>query len=113
MVAIESVVETGADREAAFRADVAAMKVRGGTVARERALARLGGALLVAGVVVGVVAYVLSHGTSNPLQQRDAIVLALIGVSVSVTGLALFLRYSLGALLRLWLARLVLDRDDQ
>jgi hypothetical protein len=110
VVAVDVVAE-GSEREAAFRADVAAMKVRGGTVARERALARLGGVLLVAGIVVGVVAYAMSHGTTNPLGQRDAIVLASIGVSTSIAGLALFLRYSLGALLRLWLARLVLDRD--
>ena len=63
--------------------------------------------------VVGIVGYSMSTGTDNPLQQRDAVVLALIGVSVSVAGMALFLRYSLGALLRLWLARLVLDRDGR
>jgi hypothetical protein len=100
------------DREAAFRAEVAAMKLRGGTVARERLLARGAAVLLVAGVALGVVAYLQSHDTTNPLAQRDAIILALIGVSVSVVGMALFLRYSLGALLRLWLARLVLDRSD-
>jgi hypothetical protein len=108
------VVTDGAgEREVAFRADVAAMKVRGGTVARERLLARVGVVLLVAGVVVGIVAYSMSTGTTNPLEQRDSIVLGLVGVSVSVLGLALFLRYSLGALLRLWLARLVLERDSQ
>ena len=112
MVAVDAVTDT-TDREAEFRAGVAALKVRGGTVARERVLARVGAALLVAGIALGVVAYSLSHGTTNPLSQRDAIVLALIGVSVSVAGLAMFLRYSLGALLRLWLARLVLDREDR
>ena len=111
MVAVETVTDT--DREAEFRAGVAALKVRGGTVARERVLARVGVALLVAGIALGGVAYSQSHGTTNPLAQRDAIVLALIGVSVSVAGLAMFLRYSLGALLRLWLARLVLDREDR
>jgi hypothetical protein len=105
--------ERETDREQAFRAEVTALKVPGGTVAREKLLARAGAVLLAAGVVLGVVAYLLSHGTTNPLSQRDAIVLALIGVSVSVAGLALFLRYSLGGLLRLWLARLVLDRDRQ
>jgi hypothetical protein len=103
---------TGADRAAAFRDDVAAMPMRTGTVARERSLARLGGALLVVGPLIGVVAYFLSHGTTNPLQQRDAIVVALIGVSVSVAGLALFLRFSLGGILRLWLARAVADRES-
>ena len=98
-------------RAAAFRAGVADMPVRGGTVAREKALARLGGLLLVAGPVLGVLGYLASHGTTNPLEQRDAIVLALIGVSVSVMGLALFLRFSLGGILRLWLARAVAERE--
>jgi hypothetical protein len=102
---------TAEDRAEAFRADVAAMPVRGGTVARERSLARLGAALLVAGPLLGVIAYFMSHGTTNPLQQRDALVVALIGVSVAVSGLALFLRYSLGGILRLWLARAVAERE--
>jgi len=100
-----------ADREEAFRAEVAAMKVRGGTVARERLLARLGGAMLVVGVALGGLAYLLSSGTDNPLQQRDAIVVALSGVAIAVAGGAVFIRYSLGALLRLWLARQLLDRE--
>lgn len=99
------------DRAAEFRAGVAEMPVRGGTVAREKALARLGGLLLVAGPVIGLVAYLLSQGTENPLQQRDAIVVGLIGVSVSIAGLALFLRFSLGGILRLWLARAVAERE--
>ena len=111
MAAVETVSGAADDREAVIRADVAALKVRGGTVARERFLARFGALLLAAGVVIGIVGYSMSHGTDNALQQRDAVVLALVGVSVSVAGLALFLRYSLGALLRLWLARLVLDRE--
>lgn len=111
MAAVETVAGPVGDREEAFRREVAALKVRGGTVARERALARLGAVLLAAGIVVGLVAYAMSTGTTNPLQQRDSIVLALVGVTISVAGLGLFLRYSLGALLRLWLARLVLDRE--
>jgi hypothetical protein len=99
------------DREATFRAEVAALKVRGGTVGRERLLARAGAVLLAAGVLVAIYAYTLSHGTDDPLQQRDAVVVGLVGVTVSIAGLGLFLRYSLGALLRLWLARLVLDRE--
>jgi hypothetical protein len=99
------------DRAEAFREGVAAMPVRGGTVARERSMARLGGALLVAGPLIAVLAYLLSHGTDNPLQQRDAIVVALLGVTVSLAGLALFLRYSLGGILRLWLARAVAERE--
>lgn len=99
------------DRAGAFRDEVAAMPIRGGTVARERSMARLGAALLAAGPVLALVAYLLSHGTTNPLEQRDAIVVGLLAVTVSLAGLALFLRYSLGGILRLWLARAVAERE--
>lgn len=102
---------TEGDRGDGFRDAVAAMPVAGGTMARERQLATLGMVLLVVGPLVGVLAYFLSHGTTNALQQRDAIVVALLGVSVSVLGLALFLRYSLGGILRIWLARAVAERE--
>lgn len=99
------------DRTSEFEQRIQEVRLRGSTVARERTLARLGVALLVVAVLVGVYAYTLSHGTNDALQQRDAIVVALVGVSLSVAGLALFLRYSLGALLRLWLARLVAEQE--
>ena len=111
MTDMQTEPSTEVDRAEDFREAVGAMPIRGGTVARERALARLGVVLLVAGPVVGIIAYFLSHGTTNALQQRDAIVLGLIGVTVSIAGLALFLRYSLGGILRLWLARAVAERE--
>jgi hypothetical protein len=99
------------DRVARLAAEIGGVRVRGGAIARERALARLGAVAMGAGVALAVVGYVLSHGTDNALQQRDAIVLGLLGVTVAVSGAAVYLRYSLGQLLRFWLARLVLDRE--
>lgn len=89
-----------------FTAEIADMKLPDTAASRDRALLRVGVALMAAGVGIGVVAYVIGHGTTNPLQQRDAIVLALIGLTVAVVGAAVFLRYSLAQFLRFWLARL-------
>ncbi|MDT3445425.1 MULTISPECIES: hypothetical protein [unclassified Pseudofrankia] len=50
-------------------------------------------------------AYALSHGTRDPLVQRDAITLGLAGVTSAVIGSGIFLRYSLTGFLRFWLAR--------
>ncbi|MEV0685400.1 hypothetical protein AB0I35_16200 [Nocardia sp. NPDC050378] len=72
---------------------------------------RTGAVLMVAGPVLAVLAYLMSHGTTDPLAQRDAIVLALIAVSATVAGSALFLRYSLTNFLRFWLARQAYDLD--
>ena len=61
--------------------------------------------------------YFQSHGataaynTEGPATQRDAIVIALIGVTVSVVGAAIFLRYSLAQFLRFWLARLIYEQQ--
>jgi len=89
------------------------MKLRDPSTARDRQLLRLGVALMAIGLVVGVYAYSLSHGTEDPLQQRDAIVVALIGVAVAVVGGAVFVRYSMAQFLRFWLARLSYEQQAQ
>ena len=101
------------ERVEQFKADIADMGVKDPSVARDRMLLRASVALLALGPVLGIVAYFMSHGTSNALQQRDAIVLALIGVSASVTGGALFVRYALASFMRFWLARLCWEQQAQ
>jgi hypothetical protein len=94
--------ETRADR---FARDLAELKIPDPAAGRAGLWLRLGVALMVLGVVLAVVAYFLSHNTSDPLEQRDAIILALTGVAGCVVGSALFLRYSLTGFLRFWMAR--------
>src|SRR6266550_3571358 len=96
-----------------FKAEIAEMRLRDPATGRDRQLLRLGVVLLVVGVVLAVVAYFMSHGTTNPLSQRDAIILALAGVTVSIAGGALFPRYSLATFLRFWLARLIYEQQTQ
>ena len=96
-----------------FKAEIAEMRLRDPATARDRQLLRLGVVLLAVGVVLTVVAYFMSHGTTNPLSQRDAIILALAGVAVSIVGGVLFLRYSLATFLRFWLARLIDEQQAQ
>jgi hypothetical protein len=96
-----------------FKAEIADMGVKDPSVGRDRLLLRAAVALLAVGPVLGIIAYFMSHGTENPLQQRDAIVLALIGVAVSVTGGALFVRYALASFMRFWLARLCWEQQAQ
>jgi hypothetical protein len=96
-----------------FKAEIADMRLRDPATGRDRQLLRLGVVLLAVGVVLTVVAYFMSHGTTNALAQRDAIILALAGVAVSIAGGALFLRYSLATFLRFWLARLIYEQQTQ
>ncbi len=93
------------DRVEEFKAEIAALRVRDPATGRDRMWLGIGVALMVVGLVLAVAAYPYSHGTTNPLQQRDAISMALGGVAVAVVGSAIFLRYSLAGFLRFWLAR--------
>jgi uncharacterized membrane protein YidH (DUF202 family) len=96
-----------------FTAEIADMKLPDTASSRDRLLLRVGVALMAAGVVIGVVAYFIGHGTTNPLQQRDAIVIAIVGLTVALVGGAVFLRYSMAQFLRFWLARLSWEQQAQ
>lgn len=102
------------ERVQRFKAEVAEMRVPDPIAGRDRLYLRLGGVGMIAGVVLGIYAYVLSYSaTDDPRQQRDAIVLGLIGVAISVVGAALFIRGSLTAFLRFWMARLCYEQQAQ
>ena len=94
-------------RADAFRSQIADMKIPAPNVGRDKLFARLGALLALAGIVVGIVGYAISNNTNNVLNQNDAQVLALVGLSCSVVGSAVFLRYSIANFLRLWLIRLI------
>jgi len=101
------------ERVEQFTTEIADMKLPDTASSRDKMLLRGGAALMGVGVVLAVVAYFLGHGTTNPLQQRDAIVMALIGLCLAVVGGALFLRYSMAQFLRFWLARLSWEQQAQ
>jgi hypothetical protein len=94
--------ETRADR---FVRELAELKIADPAAGRPRLWQRLGAALMVVGLALGVSAYLLSHHTTNSLVQGDAVTVGLGGVTASVVGSALFLRYSLTGFLRFWMAR--------
>jgi hypothetical protein len=94
--------ETRADR---FVRDLAELKIPDPAAGRSGLWLRLGAALMALGLVLAVTGYLLSHSTSDPLAQNDAVTIALGGIAVTVVGSALFLRYSLTGFLRFWMAR--------
>ncbi|GAB2824734.1 hypothetical protein GCM10022221_23420 [Actinocorallia aurea] len=92
-----------------FAREMAELKIPDPAAGRAALWLRTGGVLMALGVALGVVAYFLAHGTTDPLAQRDALALGLLGVSSAVVGSALFLRYSLTGFLRFWMARQSFD----
>lgn len=92
-----------------FLARVADLRV--GAAGRDATMLKLGTVLMPVGIGIAIVAWFLSYNTSDPLEQRDAVILALIGVAISVVGTGVFLRYSIGEFLRFWMARLILQQQ--
>lgn len=94
--------EPRADR---FVRELAELKIPDPAAGRAALWLRAGMALMVLGPALAAAAYFVSHGTRDPLVQRDALALGLAGVTAAVVGSALFLRYSLTGFLRFWMAR--------
>jgi len=96
-----------------LKADLAHLRVDDPSASADR-LATRGGLLAMAvGLAVTVVAYAMSHGTTDALAQRDALVLAVIGLALAVVGGALYLKGSLSGFLRFWLVRDLHERRAQ
>jgi uncharacterized membrane protein YidH (DUF202 family) len=101
------------DRIEQFKADISELKITDPSSSRDLLGTRLGLAAMAAGVVLPVLAYFMSHGTTNDLTQRDAIVLALLGVALAMVGAALYLKGALAGFLRFWLVRDLHERRAQ
>ena len=101
------------DRIEQLKADLAELRITDPSAGRDQLAARLGLAALAAGIVLPLVAYAMSYGTDDARSQRDAIVLALLGVSCAVGGGALYLKGALASFLRFWLVRELHERRAQ
>jgi uncharacterized membrane protein len=102
MTTTESQREARADR---FVRQVEELKIPDPAAGQSGRWLRVGIGLMVLGLVIEVVAFIMSHDTSDALVQRDAATLALGGVTCAVVGAAVFVRYSITQFLRFWMAR--------
>jgi hypothetical protein len=101
-----------AARRQEFEAEVAQLKVRTSVNQTDARNGKVGMGLAIAGVIVCVVSYIASTGATDARDQNDFMILAVIGLAFTVLGSIVWLRFSLGQLLRLWLVRLVYEQRD-
>jgi peptidoglycan/LPS O-acetylase OafA/YrhL len=103
----------GSERGERFVKDVEGLRLRDPSSGRAALWLRVSVGLMVASVVVAVVAFFMSHSTTDPLTQRDAIVLASGAVVLAVVGGAAYVRFALSRVLMFWLARQSFDLSAQ
>ncbi|NEB02804.1 hypothetical protein [Streptomyces sp. SID13726] len=96
---------SGEPRADRFVRELAELRIPDPAAARTTLWLRLGATLMVLGLALAASAYLVTHTTQNPLDQRDGLALGLGGIAATVVGAALFLRYSLTGFLRFWMAR--------
>ena len=101
-----------AGRREQFEEDIAAVRIRTGKAEAEQRWTILGLVGLVGGIVVTIIAYFMSTGQSDTRDVISSVVLALVGVSITIAGGALFLRYSFARFLRFWLLRLIYEQQS-
>ena len=88
-----------------FKTEAAGLNLKVGNPNRERLLQWGGVGLMVLAVVVALIGYQVSLTSDDARDIQSYIVLAVAMVAVAVIGAVVFLRYSLGRFLRLWLLR--------
>lgn len=117
-------------RLAAFQEEVAKLGVTGGRANPERRLVRFGVFLIIAGIVLEVVALILSLNTSgipegvsageqiaaglrSSRDQGHALIIALCGLGAILAGGIFYIANSLSRFFRYWLVRLIYEMRDQ
>lgn len=78
----------------------------------DRRWAMAGLVVMAVGIVVTIVAYVVSTGEEALGDVVETVVLASIGVSLVIAGAAVFVRFSLTEFLRFWMLRMLLQDSD-
>jgi protein-S-isoprenylcysteine O-methyltransferase Ste14 len=97
-----------------FSEEVSQLQLRAGRGDRERFLLAAGIVALVAGVVLAVAGGITASGAATALDQTAALATSTyIGLALLIAGAALFIRYSVGRLLRFWMVRLVHEQRSE
>lgn len=109
------------ERVQEFKSAIADMKLRDPSTQGERRWLGIGIALMIAAIAISVYTYFQSQQEDFIEDQTELLSLGLVSIVLALTGIALFLRYSFGRLMRFWLVRVVYEmravsdksRDDE
>ena len=109
----ETAASMSSPRLAQFQQEVGKLKVSGGGANPERLGSQWGIGLTILGMVIAVVSWISARqDTAFEFIQRDSIA-AMIGIGVSIVGIAIWVRNSITRYLRYWIIRLVYEQREQ
>ncbi|HEX4432602.1 MAG TPA: hypothetical protein VHZ96_25250 [Frankiaceae bacterium] len=109
----ETTAAPAGSRTESFKQEVKVLKIKDPNAGNEKLYMMAGLALMAVGIIISVIGYLVSHGTTSSLTQNDAVTIAIIGVAVTIAGSAIFLRYSMAQFLRFWLARFIYEARNR
>ena len=96
-----------------FQTEVEQLKVTGGKANPERTWLILGAIAMVIGVVLSLIAWILTQGTESALDFASYNAMGNFGMALTIAGTGLFLVMSLRRYFRYWLVRLIYEHRDQ
>ena len=96
-----------------FQAEVEQLKVTGGRSNPERTWTIIGGLGMAVGVILSLVSWMLTQGTTSSLDFASYNAMGNFGIALTVAGSVLFLVMSLRRYFRYWLVRLIYEQRDQ
>ena len=105
--------EAGSSRRDEFEAEVAGLRLKGGSIERERQLTTVGLVLAVVGAVLALVMVFLSSSASDSRDSLTYVSVGVLGLALAVIGMVVWLRYSLTGYLRYWLLRLIYEERNR
>jgi hypothetical protein len=96
-----------------FQSEVDKLKVTGGRANPERAWLVLSILGMIAGIVLSLMGWLQTHGTTSVLEQNDFSAMGVFGLTLTVAATGLFMVMSLRRYFRYWLVRLIFEQREQ
>ena len=96
-----------------FQSEVDKLKVTGGRANPERVWLILSIIGMLAGVVISLMGWLQTHGTTSVLEQNDFSAMGVFGVTLTIAATAVFIVMSLRRYFRYWLVRLIFEQREQ
>ena len=93
------------ERVERFKTEAAELNLKAGNASNDTKLQVLGLLAMIAGIAIAFLAFASSQSLDDSRDIQSQTIFAIAGLALTVGGGIVFLRYSLGKFLRLWLLR--------